>query len=109
MPTIPPPWINQLAPSGTIVADLRGDLASSIAILHKTRPDTVTGRFSTVPGHFMWLRAEVTNPLRDGGELDTVIDHDGADQHVTTFDPRMLNDTDLRFMLQLTGPTLQHL
>jgi methyltransferase of ATP-grasp peptide maturase system len=109
VPTIPPPWIDQLAPSGTIVADLRGDLASSIAVLHKTHPDTVTGRFSAVPGHFMWLRADVTNPLRDGGEFDTVIDHDGADQHVTTFDPRVLNDTDLRFMLQLTDLTLQHL
>lgn len=109
VPAIPPAWIDQLAPSGTIVTDLRGDLASSIAVLHKTHPDTVTGRFSSILGHFMWLRADVTNPLREGGEFDTVIDHDDADQHATTLDPRILHDTDLRFVLQLTDPTLQHL
>ncbi len=100
VPALPPAWIDQLAPSGSIVADLRGDLASSIAVLHKTRPDTVTGRFSSVPGHFMWLRVDPANPLRDGGEFDTVIDHDGADQHSTTLDLQILDDTDLRFVLQ---------
>lgn len=109
VPTVPPLWIDQLAPSGTIVADLRSDLASSIAVLHKIRPDTVTGRFSATPGHFMWLRADVANPLRDGGEFNTVIDHDDEDQHATALDPQILRDTDLRFVLQLTDPTLQHL
>jgi len=109
VPAIPPAWIDQLAPSGIIVADLRGDLASSIAILHKTHPDTVTGRFSTIPGHFMWLRAHLANPLRDGGEFNTVINHDGADQHAVTLDPGILDSADLRFLLQLTDPTLQHL
>ncbi len=109
VPAIPPAWIDQLAPSGTIVADLRGDLASSIAVLRKTHPDAVTGRFSSVPGHFMWLRADVANPLRDGGQFDTIIDHDDADQHTTTLDLRILDNTDLRFVLQRVDPTLQHL
>jgi methyltransferase of ATP-grasp peptide maturase system len=109
VPTIPPSWIDQLAPLGIIVADLRGDLASSIAILRKNQPDAVTGRFSRVPGYFMWLRADVANPLRDGGVYSTLIDHDGADQYTTTLDLRILDDPDLRFVLQLTDPTLQHL
>jgi protein-L-isoaspartate O-methyltransferase len=48
---IPPEWIDQLAPGGAIVADLRGSLAGGIVVL--TRSDDggeVVGSFAELPG-----------------------------------------------------------
>jgi hypothetical protein len=50
-------WIDQLAPGGRIVTDLRGELACSLAVLDKRAPDTVQGQLLDLPGHFMWLRS----------------------------------------------------
>jgi protein-L-isoaspartate O-methyltransferase len=67
VPAIPPVWIDQLAPGARIVTDLRGEVASSLAVLDKTAPDTVQGRLLDVPGHFMWLRPTADNPLLTAG------------------------------------------
>lgn len=86
-----------------LVADARQRLASIGYRPH----DTVTGRVLARPGSFMWLRARVDNPLRDGGRYTTVFDLDGAQSRLTDVDPRLLDDPDFRFVVQRYVPTLQ--
>ena len=107
VPAIPPPWIVQLREGGVIVTDLRGELASNLVVLHKTGPTTVEGRFLPTPGHFMWLRPHADNPLRDGNSLTATIDHDHATQRPTQLDPGVLDQPDLRFLLQLRDTAIQ--
>lgn len=104
VPAIPAAWVAQLNERGVIVADVRSELSSALVVLVKTSPNTVQGRFLSVPGHFMWLRAQVGNPLRDGGELSTNTDLTGADTSFTDDDQALLNDPELRFMLTLCVP-----
>lgn len=103
---IPSPWIGQLAPSGIIVADIRGHLSSSLIALHKTGRDTVEGRFTGHPGHFMWLRALADNPLRDGGDLRTTYGGDNTTECHSDVDLSLFDDPDFRFLLQLYAPTV---
>ncbi|MBI3688207.1 MAG: hypothetical protein HY241_12885 [Actinobacteria bacterium] len=107
VPAIPPAWITQLAPDGLIVADVRGEIASSLVVLRRTNRQTVRGRFLAHPGHFMWLRAEVGNPLRDGGTYETVLSLDHSRQRTTDLDPASLDDPNLRFVLQLLAPDIR--
>jgi len=107
VPTIPPAWISQLAPDGLIVADVRGEIASSLVALRKTDDQTVQGRFLSSPGNFMWLRAKVRNPLRDGGTYDSTWTTDDARQRTTDLDPAGLDDPNLRFVLQQLAPDIQ--
>jgi methyltransferase of ATP-grasp peptide maturase system len=108
--TVPPAWIRQLAAGGLIVADLRGEISSTLAVLHKTDPATVRGMFLTAPGHFMWLRARADNPLRDGGSRTArVVDLDHINSRPTPLGPAQLHDADLRFALQLHLPNAEGL
>jgi len=106
VPAIPTAWITQLHVGGVIVTDLRGEIASSLLVLHKTSVHTVEGRFQTTAGHFIWLRPSAANPLRDGETLAAVIDRDDAEQRVTDLDPFIVEHPDVRLMLQLLDPTL---
>jgi hypothetical protein len=109
VPDIPPAWIGQLGPGGLMVVDVRGEIAGSLAVLRKLSDDSVSGRFLAIPGHFMWLRAESTNPLRLGGRIRTVYDHDNSEVRPTDLDPDVLHDPDLRFVLQFQVPDLEPL
>lgn len=107
VPTIPPAWINQVADEGTILTDVRGEVTGALTLLRKTSPDAVTGPVLARPGSFMWLRARVDNPLRDGGRFTTVFDLDGAESRLTDVDPQLLDNPDFRFVVQRYVPTLQ--
>jgi hypothetical protein len=109
VPTIPPAWIAQLAPAGLVVTEVRGEIAGSLIVLRRTDEHTVQGRFLARSGHFMWLRAEAGNPLRDAGTYSTVRSLDGARHRTTDLDPASLDQPDLRFLLQLLAPGLQAL
>jgi len=109
VPAIPPAWIRQLGPDSVLVADVRGEIASSLAVLRKTGHDTIAGPLLAVPGHFMWLRRDPCNPLRDGGAIRTVFDHDDAEARTTDIDPASLDDLDLKFVVQLHLPDLEPL
>lgn len=109
VPTVPPAWITQLADGGLIVADVRGEIASSLVVLHKIDPETVRGRFLPVAGHFMWMRTDHANPLRDGGTYRTAWNLDGATERTTALHPAALDDPDLRFVLQCYLPDAQGL
>jgi protein-L-isoaspartate(D-aspartate) O-methyltransferase len=104
--TIPPPWIAQLRPDGLIVADLRGELASSLLVARDNGDGTVSGRFLAEPGHFMWLRTHPDNPLRDGGQITTHIDYTSARTTTTHLNPSILDHPGFRFLLQLTAPSM---
>lgn len=103
---IPPSWIRQLAPGGIIVADIRGHLSGSLIVLCRTGGDTVEGRFTGHPGHFMWLRALAGNPLRDGGDLRTTYGGDITTECHSDVDLSLFDDPDFRFLLQLYAPTV---
>jgi protein-L-isoaspartate(D-aspartate) O-methyltransferase len=100
VPTVPRAWVEQLTTTGVIVADVRGELSSNLAVLHKIDNDTVRGRFLETPGHFMWLRASADNPLRTAGGLGSTIDRDNASIATTNVDPAILDAPGLRFLLQ---------
>ncbi len=106
VPAIPLAWITQLTEGGTILTDLRGEVSGALILLRKTSPDTVSGRFLARPGSFMWLRARVDNPLRDGGRYTTVFDLDGAESRLTDVDPHLVDDLDFRFVVQRYVPRL---
>jgi methyltransferase of ATP-grasp peptide maturase system len=103
---IPPAWTAQLRPGGLIVADLRGELASSLLVARDNGDGTASGRFLGEPGHFMWLRAHADNPLRDGGQITTHIDYDGARTTATRLETNVLDDPGFRFLLQVTTPEI---
>ena len=106
VPAIPPAWIDQLSPGGRIVTDLRGELASSLAILDKVAPDTVQGRLLDLPGHFMWLRSTAEDPLPNVGRFNLMIDLNDAVTTGTDLDPRMLDEPGLRVLLSIAEPNL---
>ncbi len=106
VPAIPAAWIDQLAPGGRIVTDLRGELASSLAVLDKSAPDTVQGRLLDLHGHFMWLRSTPDSPLPNTGRFNLVINRDDAETTGTDLDPRLLNEPGLRVLLSILEPHL---
>jgi hypothetical protein len=106
VPAIPPAWIDQLAPDGRIVTDLRGELASSLAALDKIAPDTVQGQLLDLHGHFMWLRPTPDTPLPNADRFNLVINLDDAETIGTDLDPRMLHEPGLRVLLNIVEPNL---
>jgi methyltransferase of ATP-grasp peptide maturase system len=107
VPTIPASWITQIVEGGTILTDVRGEVSGALILLRKTSPDTVTGHVLPRPGSFMWLRARVDNPLRDGGRYTTVFSLDGTESRTTDVDPELVDNRDFRFVLQRYVPRLQ--
>lgn len=103
---IPAAWVTQLTSHGIAVADLRGELASTLVVLRKAGPDTLVGRLLGVPGHFMWLRADADNPLRHGGTLPTHFDRGTPNTTRTDIGPDDFEDPEFRFVVQLLVPGL---
>ncbi len=99
---IPLPWIEQLAPDGKILANLRGDLAGgTLCLLTKDDDDEVIGPILPLGGHFMWLRPRADSPLR-APEPAHIRSHRHAARTSTTLDASTLVDNDsFRFLLQL--------
>ncbi len=107
VPAIPAAWITQIRAGGTILTDVRGEVSGALILLRKTSPETVMGRVLARPGSFMWLRARVDNPLRNGGRYTTVFNLDGAESRSTAIDPELIDNRDFRFVLQRYVPRLQ--
>ncbi|MGH3798092.1 MAG: methyltransferase domain-containing protein [Pseudonocardiaceae bacterium] len=63
---IPLAWITQLAPGGTLLVNVRGEIAGgTLCLLTKdtSGDDEVIGPFLDIAGHFMWTRADTTRAL----------------------------------------------
>ncbi|MGH3832968.1 MAG: methyltransferase domain-containing protein [Pseudonocardiaceae bacterium] len=98
---IPLPWIEQLAPGGKILANLRGDLAGGTLCLLTKDDDEVIGPVLPIGGHFMWLRPQADSPLR-APESSAVRSTRGSARTSTALDTSTLIDNDsFRFLLQL--------
>jgi methyltransferase of ATP-grasp peptide maturase system len=98
---IPLPWIEQLAPGGKILANLRGDLAGGTLCLLTKDDDEVIGPILPVGGHFMWLRPDADSPLRAAEQPYTRSSRRAA-RTSTALDASTLIDNDsFRFLLQL--------
>ncbi|GAA2645482.1 methyltransferase domain-containing protein [Paractinoplanes durhamensis] len=106
VPEIPLAWITQLTTGGLIVADVRGELGSSLVVARKSTPHSVAGRFLTSSGHFMWMRAKADNPLRNGGGFGAVYDFTEPKTGTTNIPLAAFDDEDFRFALQLAVPGL---
>jgi methyltransferase of ATP-grasp peptide maturase system len=98
---IPVPWIEQLAPGGKILANLRGDLAGGTLCLLTKDDDEVIGPILPVGGHFMWLRPQADSPLR-APEPSHIRSSRRCARTSTALDASTLIDNDsFRFLLQL--------
>jgi methyltransferase of ATP-grasp peptide maturase system len=98
---IPLAWIEQLAPGGKILANLRGDLAGGTLCLLTKDDDEVIGPVLPVGGHFMWLRPEADSPLR-APEPSLIHSPRRGARSSTALDASTLIDNDsFRFLLQL--------
>jgi protein-L-isoaspartate O-methyltransferase len=104
---IPAAWINQLAPGGAIVADLRGGIAGSLVRLAALEADetveTVQGWFLRLPGAFMPMRTHPARSYRDGEEWDTIVyDQQNPQCTTTQVSPVLVaQNPSLRFVSQL--------
>ncbi len=66
VPDIPLAWITQLTPGGSMLVNLRGEIAGgALCLLTKdtTGDDEVIGSFLDIPGHFMWARHDIARAL----------------------------------------------
>lgn len=101
VPTIPLRWIEQLAPGGKILANLRGEVAGGTLCLLTKEDDEVIGPVLPIGGHFMWLRPQADSPLRVP-EPERTRSSRNAARTSTALDPSMLVSNDsFRFLLQL--------
>jgi len=102
VPDIPLPWIEQLAPGGKILANLRGEVAGgTLCLLTKNSDDEVIGPVLPLGGHFMWLRPQAQDPLRTPEPPNTHSTRHAA-RTSTALDPSILVHNDsYRFLLQL--------
>jgi protein-L-isoaspartate O-methyltransferase len=99
---IPLVWIEQLAPGGKILANVRGELAGgTLCLLTKDSHDEVIGPVLPLGGHFMWLRPDVDSPLRTPAPEQVRSFRDSA-RTSTALDPApLIEDDSFRFLLQL--------
>lgn len=101
VPDVPVAWIEQLAPGGKILANIRGNLAGGNLCLLTEEDGEVIGSFLPIGGHFMWLRPEADNPHRAPDRPPTTKRAE-ATRTTTRLDPRpLVDDDDFRFLLQL--------
>ncbi|MDQ3406277.1 MAG: methyltransferase domain-containing protein [Actinomycetota bacterium] len=103
VPAVPLAWMDQLAPDGVIVVNIRGELCTGpVCVLTKTRGERrLTGRFPQLGGHFMWSRPLPDNPLRPH-EYRPVRRSTDVSEGRTTLDPTgIIDDQAIRFLLQL--------
>ncbi|MGH3565017.1 MAG: methyltransferase domain-containing protein [Pseudonocardia sp.] len=99
---IPPAWIAQLAPGGSILVDLRGSLKGSLLRLTKTGDDVVEGSFLNLLAAFMPMRTRLDSPHRDGETWDQVLDKCNPQHATTPVDPGLMADNrSFQFTAQL--------
>jgi protein-L-isoaspartate(D-aspartate) O-methyltransferase len=99
---IPLAWIEQLAPEGAMLINLRGEIAGVLCLLSKQNgDDEVIGPVVRCGGNFMWLRRELNSPLRHE-ESSIVVGARKVARRLTTLPPvNILDNNDFLWVLQL--------
>lgn len=102
---VPPAWLAQTRPGGTILTDLRGNFAGNLALFTVNPDKTAHGRFLPETVRFMPLRS-TEQPFDLLPELSARAVHEPGDYRSTTLDPAALRDRDraFAFLAQLAMP-----
>lgn len=109
VPEIPLAWIEQLAPEGAMLINLRGEIAGALCLLRKQNgdDDEIIGPVLRSGGNFMWLRRELSSPFRHE-ESSIVIGARKVARRLTALPPvDILDDEDFFWLLQLELPGLR--
>lgn len=104
--SVPQSWVAQLAKDGVIVVDLRTPTSTSVIALHAAGDYMVEGYFRDMPGHFMWLRPDLTDPRRTPQESNFVFDRAGLRTSTASIDPTLIHDPGLGLMISACVPDL---
>lgn len=108
VPEIPLAWIEQLAPAGVMLINLRGDVAGVLCLLSKQDDDDddeVIGPVVRCGGNFMWLRRQLSSPLRHE-ESSIVVGARKVTRRMTSLSPIDVLNDDFSWLLQLELPGL---
>lgn len=103
---VPPAWLGQTRPGGTILTDLRGDFAGNLALLTGDTDQSAHGRFLAETVRFMPLRS-VEHPFQELPELSSRAVREPGEQRMTSLDPTALRKRAFGFLAQLTMPGTQ--
>ncbi|WP_370933943.1 methyltransferase domain-containing protein [Amycolatopsis sp. cg13] len=100
---VPPAWLAQVRPGGTILADLRGDFAGNLARLTVNKDGSANGRFLPKRVNFMPLRSKEEH-LRELPELASRAVSATGSHRKTGLAPSALRTWDFAFLAQLSMP-----
>ncbi|MFI6024415.1 methyltransferase domain-containing protein [Amycolatopsis magusensis] len=100
---VPPAWLCQVRPGGTILTDLRGDFAGNLARLTVESDQSALGRFLPETVNFMPLRSEELLPQEVSDLASRAVSALGEDR-TTSLVPAELRRRELAFFVQLAMP-----
>ena len=100
---VPPVWLQQVRPGGTILTDLRGDFAGNLARLTVDEDGSASGRFLSERVNFMPLRSEEEH-LHELPELASRAVSAPGPHRRTNLGPVALRKWEFAFLAQLSMP-----
>jgi protein-L-isoaspartate(D-aspartate) O-methyltransferase len=100
---VPPAWLQQTRPGGTILTDLRGDYAGNLALLTVNADQSAHGKFLPETVRFMPLRS-TEQPFEQLPELSARAVNESGEHRTTNLDPAVLREHAFGFLAQLTMP-----
>jgi len=100
---VPPAWLNQTRPGGTILTDLRGDFAGNLTLFTVDADKSAHGRFLPETVRFMPLRS-AEQPFQELPELSARAVSEPGELRTTDLDPAVLRERTFGFLAQLTMP-----
>jgi methyltransferase of ATP-grasp peptide maturase system len=101
---VPPAWLDQTRPGGTILTDLRGNFAGNLALLTVQADKSAHGRFLPETVRFMPLRS-TEQPFEHLPELSARAVSESGERRLTRLDPATLRDkSTFGFLAQLAMP-----
>jgi len=100
---VPPAWLDQTRPGGTILTDLRGDFAGNLALFTVDADKSAHGRFLPETVRFMPLRS-AEQPFQQLPELSARAVSEPGEHRKTSLDPAALRERPFAFLAQLALP-----
>ena len=101
---VPPSWLRQVRPGGTILTDLRGDFAGNLARLTVNDDGSASGRFLPERVNFMPLRSEQEQQLHEFPELASRAVSAPGPHRRTVLGPTALRKWEFALFAQLSMP-----